>query len=137
MNRLKQLRAFLCLFALSACSLGCQSNSSDRYKPASATARLAIETALSKWKAGVKYGMIADSTPTVIVEEPRWKSGIRLENFEIVEEVPGKEYPHFKVKLMFAGKPEEITEYLVVGIDPPIVYSKEEYEKSSGKTSGM
>ena len=113
MNRLNQLRAFLCLFALTACSLGCQGNSSDRYKPASATARLAIETALSKWKAGVKYGMIADTTPAVIVEEPRWKSGIRLENFEIVEEVPGKEYPHFKVKLMFAGKPEEITEYLV------------------------
>ena len=85
----------------------------------------------------MKYGMIADSTPTVIVEEPRWKSGIRLENFEIVEEVPGKEYPHFKVKLMFAGKPEETTEYLVVGIDPPIVYSTEEYEKASGKTSGM
>lgn len=137
MNRLNQPRVFLCIFALSACSLGCPSNSSDRYKPASATARLAIETALSKWKSGVKYGTIADSTPTVIVEEPRWKSGIRLENFEIVEEVPGKEYPHFKVKLMFAGKPEETTEYLVVGIDPPIVYSKEEYEKASGKTSGM
>lgn len=137
MNRLNQLRAFLCLFGLTACSLGCQGNSSDRYKPASATARLAIETALSKWKAGVKYGMIADTTPAVIVEEPRWKSGIRLENFEIVEEVPGKEYPHFKVKLMFAGKPEELTEYLVVGIDPPIVYSTEEYEKASGKTSGM
>lgn len=137
MNRLNQLRAFLYVFALSACSLGCQGNSSDRYKPASATARLAIETALSKWKAGVKYGMIADTSPTVIVEEPRWKSGIRLESYEIVEEVPGKEYPRFKVKLMLAGKPEEITEYLVVGIDPPIVYSTQEYEKASGKPSGM
>ena len=137
MKRLHKLRAVLCFLALSACSLGCQGKSSNRYKPASATARQAVETALSKWKAGVKYGMITDTKPTVIVEEPRWKSGIRLENYGIVEEVLGKEYPHFKVKLNFAGKPEVIVEYLVVGIDPPIVYSKEEYEIASGKTSGM
>ena len=126
-----------CFVVLFACSLGCHNNSNSRYKPASATARQAIETALSKWKSGTKYGMTSDATTTVIVEEPRWKSGIRLESYDIIEEVPNKEYPQFKVKLKLAGKPEEISEYLVVGIDPPIVYSKEEYERASGKTSGM
>ena len=137
MNQLYRLRTFVCLLAICACSFGCNGNTRGRYKPASATARQAIETALSKWKAGLKYGANADSTPTVIVEEPRWKSGIRLESYDIIEEVPNKEYPQFKVKLKLAGKPEEISEYLVVGIDPPIVYSKEEYERASGKTSGM
>ena len=141
MNRLNQQLAFLCILALPVCSLGCQGTTKDRYKPASATARQAIDTALSKWKAGVKYGAISETAKTVIVEEPRWKSGSRLESYEIVEEVTGKEFPHFKVKLKFAGKPEEISEYLVIGTDPPIVYSKEEYELTSGntkaKTSGM
>jgi hypothetical protein len=128
----------LCLlFALSVCSPGCQGKTNSRYTPASATARQAIDTALSKWKSGMKYGMISDITPTVIVEEPRWKTGMKLENYEIVEEVLGTEYPQFKVKLNFVGKPELIAEYLVVGINPPIVYSKEEYESISGKKSGM
>ncbi len=136
-NQLYPLFAFVYLLAICTCAFGCNSNPSARYKPASATARQAIETALAKWKAGAKYGANAESTPTVIVEEPRWKSGSRLESYDIVEEVPGKDYPQFKVKLKLAGKPEELTEYLVVGIDPPIVYSKEEYERASGKASGM
>ena len=81
--------------------------------------------------------MTSDATPAVIVEEPRWKSGTRLENYEILEEVVGKEYPQFKVKLNIVGKPEVTDEYLVVGIDPPIVYSKEEFDRTSGKASGM
>lgn len=137
MNQLYRLPAFVCLITICACSFGCNDNPSSRYKPASAKARQAIETALSKWKAGGKYGANAESTPTVIVEEPRWKSGSRLENYNIVEEVSGSAYPQFKVKLKLAGKPEELSEYIVVGIDPPIVYSKEEYERASGKTSGM
>ena len=100
-------------------------------------ARQAVETVLSKWKAGVKYGNIGETTSTVIVEEPRWKSGSRLESYQIVEEIPGNEYPHFKVKLKLAGKPEETCVFLVAGINPPIVYSKEEYERASGKASGM
>ena len=137
MNRLPKLIAILCVFALSECFLGCQGKTSGRYKPASATARQAVETALSKWKAGVKYGMMTDTKPIVIVEEPRWKSGIRLENYDIIEEVVGQEYPRFKVKLNFPGKPELIAEYVVVGIDPPIVYNKEEFEMTSGKAPGM
>ena len=128
--------AILCIIALCTCSFGCPSKTNSRYTPASATARQAIDTALSKWKSGVKYGTITDTTPTVIVEEPRWKSGTRLENYEIGEEVLGQEYPRFKVKLNFTGKPEVVTEYLVIGVDPPIVYSKEEYELTSGKTTG-
>jgi Ni/Co efflux regulator RcnB len=137
MMRLPNLILLLCCLALGAYSAGCQTRSNSRYTPASATARQAIETALSRWKSGAKYGTNADSTPTVIVEEPRWKSGAKLENYEIVEEVLGKDYPHFKVKLNFVGKPEVTTEYLVIGIDPPIVYSKEEYDLTSGKKSGM
>ncbi len=131
-------RSFVfCFVALLTFSLGCQNNSNSRYKPTSATARQAIETALSKWKSGAKYGMTSDAKQAVIVEEPRWKSGTRLENYEILEEIIGKEYPQFKVKLNFVGKPAVMDEYLVVGIDPPIVYSKEEFDRTSGKASGM
>jgi hypothetical protein len=128
--------ALLCIVVLCTFCLGCPSKTNSRYTPESATARQAIDTALSRWKSGVKYGTITDTTRTVIVEEPRWKSGTRLENYEIGEEVLGQEYPRFKVKLNLAGKPEVLTEYLVIGVDPPIVYSKEEYELTSGKTTG-
>lgn len=132
MKHFRQLGVLLCLLAVTACSPGCQRNNSDRFKPANAIARQAIETALSQWKAGVKYGTITESAAKVIVEEPLWKSGNRLQNYEIMEEMQGNDYPQFKVKLLFVGKPEMFTEYLVVGVDPPIVYSKVEFVKARG-----
>jgi Ni/Co efflux regulator RcnB len=137
MIRLTQWIAVHCVLAMSFSSIGCQGNSSDRYKPERAKARQAVETAMSQWKSGVKYGMASDATPAVIVEESRWKSGVQLESYEIVEELVSKDYPRFQVKLNLVDKPEVMAEYIVVGTDPPIVYSKEEYEPTSGKTSGM
>ena len=64
--------------------------------------------------------------------DARWQSGSKLERYEIIEEVSGKQHPHFRVNLKLAGKPEETTEYLVVGIDPLLIFREADYRKASG-----
>ena len=132
MNLSNRQFAFSFFIPLTLCLLGCQGKSIDHYRPASATARKAIETAMSKWKAGVKHGPITDVTPPLNVFDARWQAGSRLESYEILEEVIGKELPYFKIKLKIAGKPEETTEYLVIGIDPLLVFRDVDYLKASG-----
>jgi hypothetical protein len=117
---------FLC------CEPGCSGKSVESYKPTSESARKAIETALSTWKSGAAHGSITNVKPSLDVFDARWQAGTKLENYEILEEVTGKPQPHFKVKLKLAGKPEETTEYLVVGIDPLNIFRQDDYNKATG-----
>ena len=114
------------------CVLGCAGKSIESYKPTSESARKAIETALSTWKSGTAHGSITSVKPSVDVFDARWRAGAKLENYEILTEVTGKPEPHFTVKIKLAGKPEETTEYLVVGIDPLLVFRQADYEKATG-----
>jgi hypothetical protein len=132
MQFLKITRCFWAL-AFVCCTLACTSKSVDSYKPSKESARQAIETALSTWKAGTKHGSITDVKPNLDVFDARWHAGAKLESFEIIEEIPGKQQPHFKVKLKLAGKPEELTEYLVVGIDPLLIFRQADYDKTTGQ----
>ena len=120
------------IYALAFCLIGCQSKSVENYKPASETSRKAIENALNHWKAGNSHGPITGLTPPINVFDARWQTGSKLESFEILDEVKGKQAPCFRVKLKLAGKKEETTEYLVVGIDPLLVFRDVDYAKASG-----
>jgi hypothetical protein len=113
-------------------SLGCGGNPHDRYEPAASAARQAVDSALSTWKAGTKYGPIKDDSPEINVFDARWQAGKKLESYEILEEVKEQPHPQFKVRIKLAGKPEEINEYLVVGIDPLLVFRDTDYKKASG-----
>ncbi len=132
MNRLIRLLTVLTLISLGVGFLGCRGNATDRFIPTNATARKAIETALSTWKEGAKHGPITSVTPNLNVFDARWQAGSRLEEFQILEEVTGKQHPQFKVKLKVQGKPEETIEYLVVGIDPLLVFRDADYKRASG-----
>jgi hypothetical protein len=114
------------------CSLGCTGKSVESYKPTNESARKAIETALSTWKSGTPHGSITNVKPSLDVFDARWQAGAKLESYEILEEVTGKPEPHFKVKLKLAGKAEETTEYLVVGIDPLNIFRQADYNKATG-----
>jgi hypothetical protein len=132
------MNRFVCLLTLASaccalsCAGGCRGNAVDRYEPASATARQAIDSALSKWKAGTRHGPITDATPNLNVFDARWQAGAKLERYEILDEVSGKQHPQFRVKLKLVGKPEETTDYLVFGIDPPLVFREADYAKAGG-----
>ena len=114
------------------CAAGCTGKSVESYKPTNVVARTAIETALSTWKAGTAHGSITSVKPSIDVFDARWQAGAKLESYEILEEVTGKPEPHFKVKLKLAGKPPETTEYLVVGIDPLLIFRQADYDKATG-----
>ena len=111
---------------------GCTGKSVDSYKPTIGVARNAIETALSTWKSGTAHGSITNVKPSLDVFDARWQAGAKLESYEILEEVTGKPEPHFKVRLKLAGKSQETTEYLVVGIDPLLIFRQADYDKANG-----
>ena len=113
-------------------AIGCSGKSVASYKPSNEVARQALQTALSTWKSGAKHDPITSVKPNLEVFDARWQAGSKLESFEILEEVPDKPQPQFKVKLKLVGKPEETTDYLVVGIDPLLIFRQEDYNKATG-----
>lgn len=132
MHGISRLVAVGILCFVTASSPGCGGKSVASYKPSALKARQAIEAALSTWKDGAKHGPITGVSPNLNVFDARWQSGAQLERFEILEEVKDQEHPRFKVKLKLVNKPEETNEYLVVGIDPLLVFRDADYKRASG-----
>ncbi|MFO0943302.1 MAG: hypothetical protein U0930_21415 [Pirellulales bacterium] len=122
----------LALLGLAVCFLfGCGGRSISDYKSTSETARKAIETSLAAWKEGKPLGTISGK-PAIDTFDARWRSGAKLEEFSILGEVAGTEHTQFEVEMKFANKPKEKSEYLVVGIDPLLVFRKEDYQRATG-----
>lgn len=132
MSGMNRLIAMLICGATIGALAACGGNPQARYKPAPTTAREAIDTALSAWKSGAPYAPIKDGKPEINVFDARWQSGKKLESYEILEEVPDQEHPQFKVRIKLVGKPEEVDQYLVVGIDPLLVFRDSDYKRASG-----
>lgn len=132
MHGIRRIVAVGILCIVTASSPGCDGKSVASYKPSAVKARQAIEAALSTWKDGAKHGPITAVSPNLNVFDARWQSGAQLERFEILEEVKDQEHPRFKVKLKLVNKPEETNEYLVVGIDPLLVFRDADYKRASG-----
>ncbi|MFO1063593.1 MAG: hypothetical protein U0892_06985 [Pirellulales bacterium] len=120
----------LCLFLISTI-MGCGGKSIESYNPKRDAARQAIEKALDAWKSGKSLSPV-DGKPTVNTFDARWQAGSKLESYTVLEEVPEQEHPQFKVRIKLVGKQEETNEYLVIGIDPLLVFRAEDYKKTSG-----
>lgn len=132
MNPMIPSRFPVCLFLAAFALCGCSSDRTDSYIPDSTDARSALETALNAWKSGAAYEPITSSTPVLNVFDARWQAGQKLEKFEILEELPETERPEFKVRMQLAGKPEETLTYIIVGIDPLLIYRDADYKRASG-----
>jgi hypothetical protein len=128
-SRLLQHVVLMSLLGL--CLTGC-GNSTARYIPSGNTARTALQTALTTWKDGTAHAPIKTGKPEINVFDARWQAGKKLESFEILEEITGQEQPQFKVRLQLKGQPEETITYLVVGIDPLLVFRDADYRRATG-----
>ena len=130
-------RSKFCTFALVAIALanmmGCSGDSTKKYIPEPEAAREALQTALATWQSGAAHGVIDKSTPAINVFDMRWQDGHKLESFEIVERSPDREHPSFKVKIKLEEQPEQVDTYLVVGIDPLLIFRDIDYQKATGQ----
>lgn len=111
---------------------GCGSTGTERYIPSASAAKEALQTALTTWKSGTAHGPITSSKPSINVFDARWQAGKKLESFEILEEVTGQEQPQFRVKLQVQGQKEETLVYLIVGLDPLLIFRDVDYRKTTG-----
>jgi hypothetical protein len=62
--------------------------------------------------------------------DSRWQSGKKLESFQVTEEIAPNPHRAYKVKVQLNKEPEASeTTYLVIGIDPLLIYRVEDYER--------
>jgi hypothetical protein len=122
------LFALLLVAALYGCSSG---ESVDRFIPEAQKARTTLEAALNAWKGGARLKTIDGDGHKIDVFDARWRDGAKLESFEIMSEEAGAERPTYVVKVRIKGKEEE-NKYLVMGIDPILVFRDVDYKKANG-----
>jgi hypothetical protein len=104
----------------------------ERYVPAPATAKLALEAALEAWMRGQPPGPIDTVSPKVCVVDSLRAAGRPLERFVILGEVPADGARGFAVRVTLKGEESPtLARFLVVGIDPLWVYRQEDYENFS------
>jgi hypothetical protein len=120
-------------FVLLLGSVGCSSGYS-KYVPAEDVSRQALETALTAWQNGKPSGEIADTSPSLHAVDSRWRAGVKLRSFEILQEEQGEGgLPVFSVRLTLS-KPagQQVVRYVIVGRDPLWVYREDDYKAPAG-----
>jgi hypothetical protein len=97
--------------------------------PDTAKGRQAIEALMATWKDGHPTGIIEPTTPRVQVVDTHRKPGQKLAGFEILSDSADSRVRTFSVRVSLL-EPEErpVVRFLVVGIDPILVFRQEDYE---------
>jgi hypothetical protein len=113
------------------CAAGCaRREGAERYVPAEADARRALETALRAWQDGQAPGKIDTATPPVVVVDSGRRDGQRLGRYDVLGEVAGDGPRCFAVRLLLDDPPEERkARFVVFGISPVWVFRLEDYQK--------
>ncbi len=129
----KSLSLFTVIAAIAMNTSGCGGDPTAKYIPTADVAKAALQTALTTWQSGTPHGPIESSKPAINVFDLRWQEGQPLESFEILESLSGREHPSFNVKIKLAKQPEQTNVYLVVGIDPLLIFRDVDYQKATGQ----
>ena len=97
--------------------------------PDAVKGRQAIEALMETWREGHPTGIIEPTSPRVQVVDTHRKPGQRLAGFEILSDSADSRVRTFGVRLSLL-EPEErpVVRFLVVGIDPILVFRQEDYE---------
>jgi hypothetical protein len=101
-----------------------------RYVPPSDTAQQSLDAALNAWKNGSREQTFSSQGTSITVFDSRWRAGNKLQGFQITEELAPNPHREFRVKMRLAKKAkDEETTYLVIGINPLLIYRSEDYER--------
>jgi hypothetical protein len=128
-NRFHDRFVACCLLA-TALLFGCgKSSGTERFVPAEAASRSALEAMLVAWRDGVPAGPVPNTKPEVFVTDAHRRPGQKLEAFEILGPVPGNAPRCFAVKVKLANPDaEERVRFVIVGIEPLWVFRQEDYD---------
>jgi hypothetical protein len=119
------------LFALVAAGLfGCESSPGPiPIVPDTARGRQAIEAAMATWKAGHPTGIVEPTSPRVQMVDTHRKPGQALLDYEILSDSADPRVRTFSLRLRLSDSEERpVVRFLVVGIDPILVFRQEDYE---------
>jgi hypothetical protein len=120
----------LALGALPIAWSGCGSDTA-RYTPTADAARTSLEAALTAWRDGRPIGAIEGDTPPVRVADSNWRSGEKLEAFQVLGEGDVDGRKEFTVRLtMKQPRGEKEARYIVHGRDPIWVYRREDFARA-------
>jgi hypothetical protein len=122
-------RRLLALAILLLGAAGCGRPGYDRYIPAEATARQALEAALGAWQEGRPPGRIDGFAAPIEVVDTHRRPGQRLVAFAVLGEVPGSAPRCFAVRLTFDNPGEQQkVRFVVVGKEPLWVLRQDDYD---------
>jgi hypothetical protein len=94
-------------------------------------ARKSLEAALTAWRDGRPIGSIEASSPPVRVVDSSWRSGEKLEAFQVLGEGDVDGRKEFTVRLtMEEPRGEKEARYIVHGRDPIWVYRGEDFARA-------
>jgi hypothetical protein len=125
----------LALLAAVSCAFAAGCNGARAYTPDSASARRALDAALSAWKDGAKPDRLETASPPVHALDFQWQAGRPLEAFSVTgEEDADGAAKRFAVTLRLGSKAKKAADevrarYVVVGRDPVWVYREEDYAR--------
>ena len=118
--------------AVPLCVPGCGGTTEKSFIPDQMLAEDCLKAALEAWKAGKKHGEVESANPVIQVVDSKWRSGAKLQGYEILEELPSDGPKKFRVRLTLEKPPApEETNYLVVVKDPMWVYLEKDYLTAS------
>ncbi len=126
--RVRSRRPLVALVA--AALLGCEATPEPiSIVPDSARGRRAIEAAMATWKAGHPTGVIEPTSPRVQVVDAHRKPGQNLLDYEILSDSADARVRAFSLRLTLSDSDDyPVVRFLVVGIDPILVFRQEDYE---------
>jgi hypothetical protein len=112
-------------------SWGCQGRPEgfEKYVPTSESARAAIAAMLDAWRCGQPVDDAVGTRPVINVVDKHRRIGQTLKAYEILGEVSTDNARGFAVRLTLENPDEsQLVRFLVVGIDPLLVFRQEDYE---------
>ena len=121
----------LCLAGMLSAALtvsGCGKKTPD-YTPSVKSAEDAVRRSLDAWHAGHAAAEVPGTNPAICITDVGRKSGQMLESYRILGETYGSTGRTIAVTLHLANPTEEVkARYIVVGIDPLLVFRQEDYD---------
>ncbi len=107
---------------------GCHDREAD-FKPSPELSKTALVRVLEDWQLGNPARNIDGASPAIHVTDSSRNPKQALEKFKILGEKPSRSGRTFAVELSLKHPDQQLkTEYIVVGIDPLLVFRREDFE---------